>query len=126
MEIAPSATPPVCKVVDYKKFLYDQRKKQKEIKSKTAKVIVKELRFRPTTDDHDFNFKMRHATNFLQEGSKVKAFVVFRGREFMFKNQGEVMLLKLAEAVEEYGSVEQLPRLEGKRMIMILTPKRKK
>ena len=126
VEIAPSAVPPVCKVIDYKKFLYSQKKKQKEIKAKTAKVVVKELRFGPNTDDHDFNFKTRHAQNFLQEGAKIKAYVVFKGREFLFKNKGEVMLLKLAEAVEEWGMVEQLPRFEGRRMIMIMAPKKKK
>lgn len=125
VEIAPTAEPPVCKVVDYKKFLYDQKKKQKELKAKAAKVIVKEIRFGPQTDDHDFNFKKNHAIKFLQEGAKVKAFVFFKGRSILFKEQGEILLLKFAQEIEEYGKAEQMPMLEGKRMIMIIAPKKK-
>ena len=125
VEISPTANPPVCRVIDYKKFLYEQKKKQKEIKSKSAKIVVKELRFGPTTDDHDFNFKLNHAIKFLKEGAKIKADVFFKGRSILYKEQGEIMLLKLAAALEEYGKVEQLPKLEGKRMIMIVAPKKK-
>ncbi|MDD5569981.1 MAG: translation initiation factor IF-3 [Bacteroidales bacterium] len=125
VEISPNANPPVCKVIDYKKFLYEQKKKQKELKSKTAQVITKELRFTPNTDEHDFNFKLNHAIKFLKEGAKVKADVFFKGRSILYKEQGEIMLLKLAAALEEWGKVEQLPRLEGKRMMMIITPKKK-
>lgn len=125
VEIAPQAEPPVCKVIDYKKFLYEQKKKAKEIKAKAAKVIVKEIRFGPHTDEHDFNFKKNHAVKFLQDGCKVKAFVFFRGREIAFKEQGEILLLKFANELEEYGKAEQLPLLEGKRMIMIIAPKKK-
>ncbi len=125
VEIAPNVDPPVCKVVDYKKFLYEQKKKQKEIKAKAAKVVVKEIRFGPHTDDHDFNFKKNHAIKFLQDGCKVKAFVFFRGREIVFKQQGEILLLRFANELEEYGKAEQLPLLEGKRMLMVLTPKKK-
>lgn len=126
VEIAPDADPPVCKVVDYNKFLYEQKKRQKEIKAKAVKVVVKEIRFGPQTDDHDFNFKLNHARKFLQEGSKVKAYVFFKGRSIMFKDQGEVMLLKFATELEEEGKVESLPSMEGKRMIMMLAPKKKK
>ncbi len=126
VEIAPDADPPVCKVVDYNKFLYEQKKKQKEIKAKATKVVVKEIRFGPQTDDHDFNFKLNHARKFLQEGSKVKAYVFFKGRSIMFKDQGEVMLLKFATELEDDGKVESLPSMEGKRMIMMLAPKKKK
>jgi translation initiation factor IF-3 len=126
VEIAPTAEPPVCRVIDYKKFLYEQKKKQKELKAKTAKVIVKEIRFSPHTDEHDFNFKRNHALNFLDEGAKVKAYVMFKGRAIMFKEQGEVLLLRFAQELEEHGKVEQLPLLEGKRMIMIVAPKKKK
>ncbi len=125
VEIAPNVDPPVCKVVDYKKFLYEQKKKQKEIKAKAAKVIVKEIRFGPHTDEHDFNFKKNHAIKFLQDGCKVKAFVFFRGREIVFKEQGEILLLRFANELEEYGKAEQLPLLEGKRMMMVLAPKKK-
>lgn len=125
VEIAPNVDPPVCKVIDYKKFLYELKKKQKEIKSKAAKVIVKEIRFGPQTDDHDFNFKKNHAIKFLQDGNKVKAYVMFRGRSIVFKEQGEILLLRFAQELEEYGKPEQLPALEGKRMIMIITPKKK-
>jgi len=125
VEISPNATPPVCKVIDYKKFLYDQKKRQKEIKAKSAKVVLKEIRLGPHTDDHDFDFKVKHATKFLQEGAKVKVFVFFKGRSIIYKDNGEIILLKFAQAVEDYGKVERFPKLEGKRMIMILTPKTK-
>ena len=125
VEIAPTAEPPVCKVVDYKKFLYDQKKKQKELKAKAAKVVVKEIRFGPQTDEHDFNFKKNHAIKFLQEGAKVKAFVFFKGRSILFKEQGEILLLRFASELEEYGKAEQMPLLEGKRMIMVIGPKKK-
>jgi translation initiation factor IF-3 len=123
VEITPNADPPVCRIIDYQKFLYQQRKKQKEIKAKAAKVVVKEIRFGPNTDDHDFNFKLKHAENFLKEGSKVKAFVFFKGRSILFKEQGEILLLRFAQELEEVGKVEQLPKLEGKRMIMFIAPK---
>jgi translation initiation factor IF-3 len=125
VEIAATADPPVCRVVDYKKFLYDQKKKQKELKAKQVKVVVKEIRFGPQTDDHDFNFKKNHAINFLKEGNKVKAYVMFKGRSIVFKEQGEILLLRFANELEEYGKAEQLPMLEGKKMIMVLAPKRK-
>ncbi len=125
VEISPNATPPVCKVIDYKKFLYDQKKRQKEIKAKSAKVVLKEIRLGPHTDDHDFDFKVKHAIKFLQDGAKVKVFVFFKGRSIIYKDNGEIILLKFAQAVEEYGKVEKLPKLEGKRMIMILAPKTK-
>ena len=123
VEISPKADPPVCKVIDYSKFKYEQKKKQKEIKSKAAKTVVKEIRFGPNTDDHDFNFKLKHAINFLKDGAKVKAFVHFVGRTIVFKERGEILLLKFAQALEEYSKVEQLPKLEGKRMYVMLTPK---
>jgi len=126
VEISPNADPPVCKVIDYQKFLYQQKKKQKEAKAKAAKVVVKEIRFGPNTDDHDYNFKLRHAIKFLEEGAKVRAYVFFKGRSILFKEQGEVLLLRFANALEEYGKVEQLPRLEGKRMIVSFSPKKKK
>jgi len=125
VEISPNATPPVCKVIDYKKFLYDQKKRQKEIKAKSAKVVLKEIRLGPHTDDHDFDFKVKHAIKFLQDGAKVKVFVFFKGRSIIYKDNGEIILLKFAQAVEDYGKVERLPKLEGKRMIMILAPKTK-
>jgi translation initiation factor IF-3 len=125
VEISPKAEPPVCKITDYSKFLYQQKKKQKEMKAKTTKIVVKEIRFGPNTDDHDFNFKLKHAEKFLQDGAKVKAFVFFKGRSILFKEQGEILLLKLATELEELGTVEQLPRLEGKRMTMFITPKKK-
>lgn len=125
VEIAQDADPPVCKIVDYSKFLYDHKKKQKEIKAKATKVVVKEIRFGPQTDDHDFNFKLNHARKFLQEGSKVKSYVFFKGRSIMFKDQGEVMLLRFATELEEDGKVESMPSMEGKRMIMMLAPKKK-
>jgi translation initiation factor IF-3 len=126
VEISPAADPPVCKIIDYQKFLYQQKKKQKEMKAKTTKVVVKEIRFGPNTDDHDYNFKLKHAMNFLEDGSKVKAFVFFKGRSILYKEQGEILLLRFAQELEEYGKVEQLPKLEGKRMIMTLSPKPKK
>ena len=125
VEISPNTEPPVCKVIDYKKFIYDQKKKQKAIKSKAQKVVIKELRFGPNTGEHDFNFKLKHAEKFLQDGAKVKAFVFFRGRTIIFKEQGEILLLKLAQALEEFGVVESMPKLEGKRMIMLIAPKKK-
>ena len=126
VEISPNADPPVCRIVDYQKFLYQQKKKQKEIKAKQTKVVVKEIRFSPNTDDHDYNFKLRHAIKFLEEGAKVRAYVFFKGRSILFKEQGEVLLLRFANDLEEYGKVEQLPRLEGKRMIISISPKKKK
>ena len=123
VEIAPNADPPVCKVIDYSKFKYEQKKKQKEIKAKAQKAVVKEIRFGPNTDDHDFEFKLKHAQNFLKEGSKVKAYVQFVGRAIVYKERGEVLLLKFAQALEEYAKVEQLPLLEGKRMMLVLAPK---
>lgn len=124
VEISPNAAPPVCRVTDYQKFLYQQKKRQKEQKAKSVKVVVKEIRFGPQTDDHDYNFKLKHAKGFLEEGSKVKAYVFFKGRSILFKEQGEVLLLRFANDLEEYGKVEQLPVLEGKRMIIMLTPKK--
>ncbi len=126
VEISPNADPPVCKIIDYQKFLYQQKKKQKEIKAKAAKIVVKEIRFGPNTDDHDYNFKLRHAIKFLEDGAKVRAYVFFKGRSILFKEQGEVLLLRFANDLEEYGKVEQLPRLEGKRMIISFSPKKKK
>lgn len=126
VEISPNADPPVCKITDYQKFLYQQKKKQKEIKAKTVQVVVKEIRFGPNTDDHDFQFKLRHAERFLQEGAKVKAYVFFKGRSILFKEQGEILLLKFAQELEEVGKVDQLPQLEGKRMTMFISPKKKK
>ncbi|NCA85227.1 MAG: translation initiation factor IF-3 [Clostridia bacterium] len=124
VEISPTASPPVCRVIDYKKFLYDQKKKQKEIKAKTSKVVVKEIRLGPNTDDHDFNFKLNHAKKFLEEGAKVKVDVFFKGRTIVYKDKGEIILLKFAQELEEIGKVERLPKLEGKRMIMIIAPKK--
>lgn len=126
IEISPKADPPVCRIGDYQKFLYQQKKKAKEIKAKAVKVVVKEIRFGPNTDDHDYNFKLKHAENFLKEGAKVKAYVFFRGREIVFKDQGEILLLRFATDLEELAKVEQMPRLEGKRMILILASKPKK
>lgn len=122
--ISPTANPPVCKVLDYQKFLYQQKKRLKEQKAKSTKVVVKEIRFGPQTDEHDYNFKLKHAVGFLKEGAKVKAYVFFRGRSILFKEQGEVLLLRFANDLEEYGKVEQMPVLEGKRMIIMLTPKK--
>ena len=125
-EISPKANPPVCKILDYKKFLYDQKKKEKAIKSKTQKVSLKEIRFGPNTDDHDYAFKKKHAISFLKEGNKLKAYVFFKGRSIIFKEQGQILLLKLAQELEEYGKVEQMPKLEGKKMIMLMVPKSQK
>ena len=126
VEISPKADPPVCKIIDYSKFKYEQKKKQKEIKAKSQKTVVKEIRFGPNTDDHDFDFKLKHAVKFLQEGAKVKAYVHFVGRTIVFKERGEILLLKFAQALEEYGKVEQLPKLEGKRMFLIMSSKNAK
>jgi translation initiation factor IF-3 len=123
VEISPKADPPVCKIIDYKKFLYEQKKRDKALKSKATKVIVKEIRFGPQTDDHDFEFKKRHAEKFLKEGAKLKAFVFFKGRSIVYKDQGEILLLRLAQELEELGKVEQMPKLEGKRMTMFIAPK---
>lgn len=125
VEISPTADPPVCKILDYKKFLYEQKKKQKEIKAKATKVVVKEIRFGPNTDDHDFNFKLKHAREFLEEGSKVRAFVFFRGRSIVYKDKGEILLLKFANELEDIGKVEMLPKLEGKKMFIIIAPTKK-
>lgn len=125
VEIAPNSEPPVCKIVDYGKFLYELKKKAKEMKAKAAKIVIKDIRFGPHTDEHDYNFKKNHAIKFLQEGSKVKAFVFFRGREIAFKEQGTILLLRFANDLEEYGKAEQLPVLEGKKMLMVLTPRKK-
>ncbi|MBD5357989.1 MAG: translation initiation factor IF-3 [Bacteroides sp.] len=122
IEISPNAEPPVCRILDYQKFLYQQKKRQKEQKQKAAKVVVKEIRFGPQTDDHDYNFKLKHAIGFLKEGAKVKAYVFFRGRSILFKEQGEVLLLRFANDLEEYGKVEMMPVLEGKRMIIMISP----
>ncbi len=124
VEISPNANPPVCKIVDYQKLLYEQKKKQKEMKAKSAKIVVKEIRLGPQTDEHDFYFKLKHAIKFLQEGNKVKVDVFFRGRTIVYKEQGETQLLKFAEALFEYGKPEMMPKLEGKRMIMIIAPKK--
>jgi len=123
VEISPNADPPVCKIIDYQKFLYQQKKKQKELKAKTQKVVLKEIRFGPQTDEHDYQFKLKHAVTFLEDGAKVKAFVFFKGRSILFKEQGEILLLRLAQDLESHGKVEQLPKLEGKRMIMFIAPK---
>lgn len=126
VEISPKAEPPVCRIVDYQKFLYQQKKKAKEIKAKAVKVVVKEIRFGPQTDDHDYNFKLKHAENFIKEAAKVKAYVFFRGRSIVFKEQGEILLLRFATDLEEIAKVEMMPKLEGKRMTMMLAPKPKK
>lgn len=125
VEISPTAQPPVCRILDYSKFLYQQKKRAKEQKAKSTKVVVKEIRFGPQTDDHDYNFKLKHAQSFLQEGSKVKAYVFFKGRSILFKEQGEVLLLRFANDLEELGKVEQMPVLEGKRMTIMISPKKK-
>ena len=126
VEISPNATPPVCKGIDYKKFLYEQKKRDKELKAKATKVVIKEIRFGPQTDDHDYEFKKKHGEKFLKEGSKVKAYVFFKGRSIIYKDQGEILLLRLATDLEDYGKVEQMPKLEGKRMTMFLAPLPKK
>ncbi|WP_262891079.1 translation initiation factor IF-3 [Constantimarinum furrinae] len=125
VEISPNASPPVCKVMDYKKFVYEQKKREKALKSKATKVIIKEIRFGPNTDDHDYEFKKKHAEKFLKDGAKLKAYVFFKGRSIIYKDQGEILLLKLAQELEDYGKVEQMPKLEGKRMIMFIAPKKK-
>jgi translation initiation factor IF-3 len=126
VEISPKADPPVCKIMDFKKFIYDQKKREKELKAKTQKTVIKEIRFGPNTDDHDFEFKTNHAKKFLEEGSKVKAYVHFRGRAIVFKDRGELLLLKFLKELDEYGAAEELPKLEGKRMIVVVSPKKKK
>ncbi len=126
VEISPKADPPVCKITDYNKFLYSRKKKQKEMKAKTQKTVIKEIRFGPNTDDHDFNFKLRHADKFLKEGSKVKAYVQFRGRSIVFKDRGELLLLKFIKELEEVGSAESLPKMEGRRMHVMIGPTKKK
>lgn len=126
VEISPNARPPVVKIIDYNKFLYEKKKKEKEIKAKAAKTVIKEIRFGPNTDDHDFDFKLRHAKNFLEDGAKVKAYVHFRGRTIVFKERGELLLLRFLKELEEYGSAEALPKMEGRRMIVIVSPKKKK
>ncbi|MDT0608344.1 translation initiation factor IF-3 [Croceitalea rosinachiae] len=126
VEISPKAVPPVCKIIDYKKFLYEQKKREKVMKAKATKVIVKEIRFGPQTDDHDYEFKKRHAEKFLKEGAKLKAYVFFKGRSIVYKDQGEILLLRLASELEEVGKVEQMPKLEGKRMTMFIAPKASK
>jgi len=124
IEISPNAEPPVCRILDYQKFIYQQKKRQKEQKAKSVKIVVKEIRFGPQTDDHDYNFKLKHAKSFLTEGAKVKAYVFFKGRSILFKEQGEVLLYRFADDLEDYGKVEQMPALEGKKMIIMLAPKK--
>ena len=126
VEISPNANPPVVKVMDYKKFLFEQKKREKMLKAKASKVVVKEIRFGPNTDDHDFEFKKKNAIKFLKDGAKLKAFVFFKGRSIIFKEKGEILLLRLAQELEEFGKVEQMPKLEGKRMIMMFAPTTKK
>ena len=125
VEISPNASPPVCKIIDYKKYLYEQKKRQKELKAKQSKIVIKEIRFGPNTDDHDFQFKLNHAKKFLSEGSKLKAFVFFKGRSIVFKDRGEILLLKFAQELEDYGVVESMPDLQGKKMTIIINPKKK-
>ncbi|MBW2936467.1 translation initiation factor IF-3 [Aureisphaera sp. CAU 1614] len=125
VEISPNAEPPVCKVMDYKKFVYEQKKREKALKAKATKVVVKEIRFGPNTDDHDYDFKKKHGEKFLKEGAKLKAYVFFKGRSIIYKDQGEILLLRLAQDLEEFGKVEQMPKLEGKRMTMFIAPKKK-
>ncbi|MDO4368156.1 MAG: translation initiation factor IF-3 [Bacteroidales bacterium] len=126
VEISPNAVPPVCRIIDYQKYVYQQKKKAKEMKANASKVVIKEIRFGPNTDEHDFQFKLKHAIGFLQEGSKVKAYVFFKGRSILFAEQGEKLLLRFAVELEDYGKAEQMPKLEGKRMIMMLAPNKKK
>jgi translation initiation factor IF-3 len=126
VEISPNAKPPVCKAMDYKKFVYEQKKREKSLKSKATKVIIKEIRFGPNTDDHDYQFKKKHAEKFLTEGAKLKAFVFFKGRSIIYKDKGEILLLRLAQDLEDFGKVEQMPKLEGKRMTMFISPKKVK
>jgi translation initiation factor IF-3 len=125
VEISPNAEPPVCKIMDYRKFVYEQKKREKVLKQKASKVVIKEIRFGPQTDDHDYEFKKKHAEKFLKEGAKLKAYVFFKGRSIIYKDQGEILLLRLAQELEDLGKVEQLPRLEGKRMTMFIAPKKK-
>ena len=124
VEISPNASPPVCKIIDYKKFLYEQKKRDKALKAKATKVVIKEIRFGPNTDDHDYEFKKKHAIKFLSEGAKLKAYVFFKGRSIIYKDKGEILLLRLAQELEDYGKVEQMPRLEGKRMTIFIAPKK--
>merc|ERR1712224_555121 len=124
VEISPNAKPPVCKIIDYKKFLYEQKRKQKELKSKQIKVVIKEIRFGPSTDEHDFQFKLKHAIKFLSEGAKLKAFVFFKGRSIVYKDRGEILLLKFAQELEEYGVLEKMPELQGKKMTIMINPKK--
>lgn len=126
VEISPNADPPVCKIIDFKKFIYDRKKKEKELKAKTAKTVIKEIRFGPNTDDHDFDFKVKHAKKFLEDGDKIKSYVQFKGRAIVFKDRGELILLRFLKELEEYGAAEELPKLEGKRMIVMISPKKKK
>jgi translation initiation factor IF-3 len=126
VEISPNAEPPVCKIMDYKKFVYEQKKREKELKAKSTQIVLKEIRFGPQTDDHDYEFKKKNAEKFLKDGAKLKAFVFFKGRSIIYKEQGQILLLKLAQDLEEVGKVEAMPVLEGKRMIMFITPKKKK
>lgn len=125
VEISPNAKPPVCKIIDYKKFLYEQKKREKDLKSRASKVVIKEIRFGPNTDDHDYEFKKKHAIKFLSDGAKLKAYVFFKGRSIIYKDKGEILLLRLAQELEDYGKLEQMPRLEGKRMTMFIAPKKK-
>ena len=126
VEISPNAKPPVCKIMDYKKFLYEQKKREKALKAKASKVVIKEIRFGPQTDDHDYDFKKKHAEKFLKDGAKLKAYVFFKGRSIVYKDQGEILLLRLAQDLEDFGKVEQMPKLEGKRMTMFIAPKKPK
>ena len=126
VEISPKAKPPVCKIMDYKKFVYEDKKREKALKAKTTKVVIKEIRFGPQTDDHDYQFKKKHAEKFLKDGAKLKAFVFFKGRSIIFKEQGQILLLRLAQDLEDFGKVEQIPRLGGKRMTMYIAPLKKK
>lgn len=125
VEISPKASPPVCKILEYKKFLYEQKKREKALKAKTSKIVIKEIRFGPNTDEHDYEFKKKHAEKFLKEGAKLKAFVFFKGRSIVFKEKGQILLLRLAQDLEELGKVEQMPILEGKKMIIFIAPKKK-
>lgn len=126
VEISPNAEPPVCKIMDYKKFVYEQKRRERAMRAKTTKVTIKEIRFGPNTDNHDYEFKKKHAEKFLKDGAKLKAFVFFRGRSIIYKDQGEILLLRLAQDLEDVGKVEQMPKLEGKRMIMLIAPKKTK
>ncbi len=125
VEISPNAAPPVCKIMDYKKFVYEQKKREKALKAKATKVVIKEIRFGPNTDDHDYEFKKKHGEKFLKDGAKLKAYVFFKGRSIIYKDKGEILLLRLAQDLEDYGKVEQMPKLEGKRMTMFIAPKKK-